>query len=145
MPLDNCGMAMASRLLEERWTLLIIREALYGVTRFDAMQADLGLPRSVLSNRLKRLVEAGILAPRAYREPGQRTRKQYVLTPMGIDLALPLIALMQWGDKYLLEGESAAKIVSRKTGAGLSVAPIDETGKAVPFSEIELRRLSAGQ
>ncbi|MHA7871255.1 MAG: winged helix-turn-helix transcriptional regulator, partial [Hyphococcus sp.] len=83
VPLHQCGMARAADLIGDRWTLLIIREALYGVTRFDAMQAELGAPRTVLSSRLKKLCVAGVMTRRPYKEPGQRRRHQYVLTSKG--------------------------------------------------------------
>lgn len=137
--LENCGMARAAMLLGDRWTLLVVREALYGVTRFDAMKDDLGLPRSVLSDRLKRLTAAGVLTKRPYREAGQRLRHQYVLTPMGVDLALPLIALMQWGDKHIRNAAPAAEIVERGADAPLSVGLTNSEGAPVPLSKAQFR------
>lgn len=137
--LTNCGMARAAMLLGDRWTLLVVREALYGITRFDAMKADLGLPRSVLSDRLKRLTAAGVLTKRPYREAGQRLRHQYVLTPMGVDLALPLIALMQWGDKHIRNAAPAAAIVERGTDAPLSVGLTNGEGAPVQLSKAQFR------
>lgn len=128
-------------LLGDKWTLLVVREALYGVTRFDAMQANLGLPRTVLSDRLKRLTAAGVLKRRPYKEPGARARHQYVLTPMGVDLALPLIALMQWGEKHLFGDMSgagpAAAIVERATGAPLRAGLAREDGGPVALREAQ--------
>ena len=128
-------------LLGDKWTLLVVREALHGVTRFDAMQANLGLPRTVLSDRLKRLTAAGVLKRRPYKEPGARARHQYVLTPMGVDLALPLIALMQWGEKHLF-GDTpgagpAAAIVERATGAPLRAGLAREDGGPVALREAQ--------
>ncbi len=136
---NNCGMGRAADLIGDRWTLLVIREALYGVTRFDAMQADLGLPRSVLSDRLKKLVSIGVMRKRPYREPGQRMRSQYVLTPMGVELALPLIALMHWGDKHLIKGKPAAAITERSTGAPLRAGFITGDGKPVELRNVQFR------
>ncbi len=139
--LDRCGMARAALLLGDKWTLLVVREALYGVTRFDAMQTDLGVPRTVLSDRLKRLVAAGVLTKRPYKEPGARLRHRYVLTPMGVDLALPLMALMQWGEKHLpAEGDApTAEIVERNTGARLRVGLAGEDGKTVALGDAHFR------
>ncbi len=137
--LGDCGMAQAAMLLGDRWTLLVVREALYGVTRFDSMKTDLGLPRSVLSNRLKRLTDAGVLIKRPYREPGQRARHQYVLTPMGVDLALPLIALMQWGDKHIRKTAPAAAIVERRTGAPLMAGLAKSDGAPVELRNAQFR------
>ena len=137
--LEDCGMARAASLLGDRWTLLIVREALYGVTRFDAIKADLGLPRSVLSTRLRKLLDAGVLTKRKYQEPGQRARMQYVLTPMGVELALPLIALMQWGDKHIRKENPTAMIVERNTGTPLSAGLVNDTGAPVALQDAQFR------
>jgi len=139
IPMDHCGMAQAADLIGDRWTLLIIREALYGVTRFDAIQADLGAPRTVLSSRLKKLCDAGVMTKRPYKEPGQRRRMQYVLTSKGIDLALPLIALMQWGDKHVLKTPAAAAMVERKSGAPLSAGLVSDKGEPVDLRDAQFR------
>ena len=70
----HCNLARSFELIGDRWSLLILRSALYGVRRFDDFQADLDIPRSVLSNRLAGLVETGIMERREYREDGQRAR-----------------------------------------------------------------------
>src|SRR5215467_13448256 len=95
----HCNLARAFELIGDRWTLLILRSALYGVRRFDDFQADLDIPRSVLSHRLAGLVESGIMEPREYRENGQRARIEYPLTRMGEALGLPFIAMTRWGDR----------------------------------------------
>lgn len=138
-PLAACGMARAADLIGDRWSLLIIREALYGVTRFDAMQADLSIPRTVLSGRLKRLCEAGVLTTRPYQEPGQRRRRQYVLTSRGVDLALAMIALMQWGERELPAGAPAPRLVDRKTGAPCRIGLVTDEGRPVPIGETKFR------
>ena len=140
---DACGMARAAELIGDRWTMLILREALFGVTRFDAIQNDIGCPRTILSGRLKRLVGAGVLTRRAYKEPGQRTRYQYVLTRKGVDLALPMIALMQWGEKYCLDGAPGAEIVERATGAAARVSLVNEAGAPISAGETMLRKTPA--
>ena len=137
---DDCSMAMAARILGDRWTLLIVREALYGVTRFDAIQNDLGIPRTVLAERLKKLCSAGILTKRNYRDPGQRTRSQYVLTMAGVELAAPMIALMQWGDKHLRNGTPAVEIVDRCDNKPCQVGFINANGEPVSTGDIQLRR-----
>jgi DNA-binding HxlR family transcriptional regulator len=137
---DSCGMARATELIGDRWTMLILREALFGVTRFDDIQKSLGCPRTILSGRLKKLVEAGVLTRRAYKEPGQRTRSQYVLTMKGVDLALPMIALMQWGDKYCLNGAPAAEIVERRSGGACRVSLVNKNGAPVNVGETTLRK-----
>src|SRR5256885_10938237 len=73
----DCNLARSFELIGDRWTLLILRSALYGVRRFDDFQADLDLPRSVLSNRLAALVESGIMERRGDPGKGQRARAAY--------------------------------------------------------------------
>jgi DNA-binding HxlR family transcriptional regulator len=90
--------------------LLILREALCGVERFDAMCEDLAIPRSVLADRLARLVEAGILEQRTYREPGQRSRKAYVLSEKGRALIPALVALRSWAEDHLPGGQSRLRL-----------------------------------
>ena len=141
-PLEACGLAAAIDQVGDRWTLLIIRSALYGVTRFDEMQTSLGMPRTVLSNRLKKLVEDGVLRRRAYKEAGQRTRHQYVLTSKGVDLALPLMALMQWGQKHILAAGQTGAIVSRRTGEPLHLGLVDTSGSTTSLSEAQFKKAS---
>src|ERR1700710_150464 len=92
VPPDQCNLWKAFGLIGDRWTLLILRSALYGVRRFDDFQADIEIPRSVLSKRLAGLVESGIMERREYREAGQRARTEYPLTEMGLKLSLPFMA-----------------------------------------------------
>ena len=88
------------RTVAERWALLIVREVSLGRRRFDELQEATGAPRAVLADRLRRLVEAGVLTTRPYRAPGRRTHLEYVLTDAGIDL-LPLqAALAQWSAQW---------------------------------------------
>lgn len=145
VPPEVCGMAQAADLIGDRWTMLILREALFGVTRFDAIREDLGCPRTVLSGRLKRLCEAEVLMKRPYKEPGRRTREQYVLTRKGMDLALPMIALMQWGEKHCLEGEGAAEILERRTGSLCRVSLVNESGTPVKIGETALQLKDEGR
>lgn len=121
IPLDRCNMARAARILGHRWTLLILREAFYGVRRFDRLRGDLGIPRTVLSQRLAGLVADGLMQKRPYREGGQRTRYEYRLTPMGADLLPVLVALMQWGDAHLGGGQEPPLVI-RHAGCGKTVS-----------------------
>lgn len=129
-------MALACDMLGDRWTMLLIREAFYGVTRFDDLRADLGAPRGILSARLKALVEGGILEKHPYREGTARARHEYRLTARGQELALPLIALMEWGDRHLQDRPSPLQILSRTTGKPLRVALVTPEGQAVGPDEV---------
>lgn len=132
-------MALAAEILGDRWTLLVLREAFYGVTRFDDMREDLGAPRSMLTDRLGKLVERGLMIREPYREPGSRTREAYVLTSAGKDLALTLLALMQWGDDHLRDDAPPIAIVERKSGKPVRVELVTASGKVVPLSQIEVK------
>jgi DNA-binding HxlR family transcriptional regulator len=134
----HCNLARSFELIGDRWTLLILRSALYGVRRFDDFQADLDIPRSVLSNRLAGLVESGIMERREYREDGQRARIEYPLTEMGQALGLPFIAMTEWGDRWLGDGSGPLMLRSKTSGKKLAVALVDDRGKVAKRSDIEM-------
>lgn len=97
---ENCSVARALEILGERWTLLVLREAFYGVRRFDEMLKAIGCARNILSDRLATLVENGILKRVPYRDEGQRERFEYRLTAKGHEIFPILIALLRWGDRW---------------------------------------------
>jgi DNA-binding HxlR family transcriptional regulator len=96
-----CSVARTSEIVGDRWTLLVLRDLFNGVRRFDELVVHLGVARDLLSRRLAKLVDAGIVARRAYRDPGSRTRYEYQLTEAGLDLRPVLVAFAQWGDRHL--------------------------------------------
>src|ERR1051325_6543094 len=96
---QNCSIARALEIVGERWTLLIVRDVYLGKRRFDELQESLGIARNVLTDRLNRLVEQGIVAREPYRE--RPARHEYRLTSKGLELVVALTALRQWGDKHL--------------------------------------------
>jgi DNA-binding HxlR family transcriptional regulator len=108
--LAECALARAIRAIGDGWTLLILRETLCGVERFDAMHDDLGIPRSVLAERLSKLVAEGILEQRPYREPGCRQRNGYLLTEKGRALVPALVALREWSETHLPGGPSRLRL-----------------------------------
>src|SRR3954464_1538800 len=93
-----CSIARALEIVGDRWTLLIVRDAFLGLKRFQEFEADLGAPKKVLSERLQRLVEEGILERRLYQERPER--HEYVLTDKGRGLWRVLAQLMMWGDEH---------------------------------------------
>jgi len=94
---DWCPMDRALKLIGNRPALLLLREAFYGVRRFDQLWRRVGVTEAVAAQRLRELVAAGVLEKQPYREPGQRTRYEYVLTPAGHDLMPVVLGLLQWG------------------------------------------------
>jgi DNA-binding HxlR family transcriptional regulator len=103
---QDCSIARPAALLGDRWTLVILRQAFLGVKRFEDFQSTLGISRSLLAERLGRLVDAGVLRREPYKDE-VRTRDRYRLTDMGLDLYPVLIALREWGDHYLRDGPPA--------------------------------------
>ncbi len=108
---QNCSIARALELVGERWTLLIIRDAFLGRRRFDEFQESLGIARNVLTERLNRLVDEGIFERVAYSD--RPLRFEYRLTAKGRDLSVPLLALMQWGDRHL--GHKPPRVARRRS------------------------------
>lgn len=102
---DNCTVGRTMAILGERWTVVVLRELFNGVRRFDDIRRHSGIPRQVLSNRLAGLVDEGILRRQPYRAEGERERHEYRLTAKGLDLYLVLLAVADWGDRYLADPE----------------------------------------
>jgi DNA-binding HxlR family transcriptional regulator len=101
---SRCSVAGTLAVVGEKWSLLVLREAFFGVRRFADFQRVLGAPKAVLSDRLATLVEQGVLRRVPYQAEGERQRHEYRLTTKGRDLYPTLVALMQWGDTYLTDG-----------------------------------------
>jgi DNA-binding HxlR family transcriptional regulator len=97
---ENCSVKRTVDIIGERWTVLILREAILGMTRFEDFQQVLGCASNILSTRLSKLVEHQLLERFAYREPGSRTRYEYHLTAKGRELFPVLVALARWGDRW---------------------------------------------
>ncbi|HST80873.1 MAG TPA: helix-turn-helix domain-containing protein [Kineosporiaceae bacterium] len=102
---ENCPVQRTLDVIGEKWTLLILRDAVNGVRRFDDFRRHIGLSEAVLSDRLRTLTSAGILKIVPYQEPGSRSRNEYRLTRKGWDLWPVLMALAQWGEEYTLGPE----------------------------------------
>ena len=131
---QNCSIARALEIVGERWTLLIVRDAFLGLRRFDQFQESLGIARNVLTDRLNRLVEEGILDRVRYSERPERY--EYRLTRKGRDLQIALEGLRQWGDKYV--SDKPPRITRRKSDKRPVVAALVPKGaKVLRADEIE--------
>jgi DNA-binding HxlR family transcriptional regulator len=128
---QNCSIARALEVVGERWTLLIVRDAFLGVRRFDQFQESLGIARNVLTDRLNRLVDEGILERVRYSERPERF--EYRLTQKGRDLQLALAGLRQWGDKYI--SEKPPVLLRRKSDKKPVVAALVPKGSVVLRAE----------
>ncbi len=141
---SSCSIARSLGVLGERWTFLILREALTGSTRFAQFRDGLGLAPDVLTDRLNTLVEYGVMTKEPYQEPGSRSRYAYLLTPAGRELHLALASLQQWGDKYLPwpQGPTVVRRV-RDSDRPVHVGFVDDEGREVPADEVATIRTAA--
>ena len=112
---QRCSIARPAALLGDRWTLVILRQAFTGTKRFDDFQQSLDISRSLLADRLGRLVDAGVLRREPYKD-AVRTRDRYRLTEMGLDLYPVLMALREWGDRYMAEEGPPLEVRHRDCG-----------------------------
>jgi DNA-binding HxlR family transcriptional regulator len=117
---SNCSIARTLRVVGEKWTLLILRESFYGATRFEQFHRVLQCPRNVLSERLAKLVDEGILERSEYREPGRRARQEYRMTDMGRELAPIVLALRDCGDRHTAD-PAGPPALTRHVGCGEQV------------------------
>ena len=117
---SRCSVAGTLAVIGEKWSLLVLREAFLGVRRFADFYGNLGVPKAVLTDRLATLVAAGILARVPYQAEGERQRHEYRLTDKGLDLYPTLVALMQWGDRYLA-GEMPPPLALEHKDCGAAV------------------------
>lgn len=132
----RCSIARALDEVGEWWTLLIVRECTQGAVRFDEIQAGLGIARNILTSRLERLIERNIIE----RFPLEDRPKfsGYRLTKKGEDLYPVLVALWQWGDRWLApEGKPPTALISEATGAPIEPLEVrDGKGNLLSFRDI---------
>lgn len=118
-----CPIARTVARVADSWSVLIMREAFYGITRFDAFQQNLDIAPNMLTRRLNSLVEEGMLERRQYCE--RPPRFEYLLTERGRDFRQVLLAMLAWGNKHLApEGESV-QLADRQTGERVEPVLVD--------------------
>ncbi len=152
---QTCSIAATLDVVGERWSLLIVRNVMLGLRRFDEIQGNLGIARNVLHTRLTRLVDQGVLEKVAYQE--RPPRYEYLLTDKGLDLWPTIVSLMQWGDRHampaagppvLLEHQGCGGAVDEhrlcaKCGARLTVRDVRaQAGPGASADHPLLRRAS---
>lgn len=126
---QDCSIARALELIGERWTLLIVRDAFYGVRRYSDFLGHLEIPRAVLAERLNALTEAGAMVRHRYQE--SPPREEYVLTEMGEDLFPIVYALREWGEQYF-PGANGPRLLYFHAKCG---RPLERTGECVGCGE----------
>jgi len=136
---ENCSVAQALEVLGDWWTLLVVREAFSGTRRFADFEAHLDISKNILTKRLNRLADAGVLERVDAGTHG--TRYEYLLTPMGKDLAAVMTALRQWGDRWIFgPGREPILVLDRRTGRPIPPLRIlGEDGVPLRGGDIEIR------
>lgn len=131
-------MALAAETIGDRWILLILREAFFGVVRFEDMAADLKIARSVLADRLSKMVDYDLLEQVAYREQNRRARAYYKLTEKGRGTAQVLVALMQWGEQMITQKDAPMQLIDARDGTKLRLVLKPDGGESVSFKNAEI-------
>lgn len=132
-----CPIARTAARVADSWSVLILREAFYGVTRFDEFQQNLAIAPNMLTRRLNSLVEEGMLERRQYCD--RPPRSEYILTERGRDFRQVLLAMLAWGNKHLApEGESV-QLTNRRTGVRVEPVLVDAAnGRPVTDADYHL-------
>lgn len=132
----NCSIARSLAVLGDAWSLLILRDSLGGARTFEAFQRRLGIARNTLTDRLRHLVEEGLLTQMDVGKRG--TRFEYVPTQKAKDFQVPLMAILQWGDKWI-SGQGNEPVVAMDRESGGAIAPLivrTASGRAVSSDEL---------
>jgi DNA-binding HxlR family transcriptional regulator len=136
---QTCSVAGTLELIGERWTLLIVRDAFMGARRFEDFQRRTGVARNVLSARLNLLVKEGIFTRVPYQE--HPVRYEYRLADKGLDLWPLIVALVQWGDRYIYPGKAPILLMHKRCGGAVSDRRTCETcGAQLGPRDVEVRR-----
>lgn len=148
----NCSFARTVDVIGDRWSLMILRDAFFGIRRFSQFKRRLGITQAVLSSRLSHLIEQGLLERAAV--DLDATREDYRLTDKGRALFPVVVALMQWGDQWV-HGDIGAPLILRDRESGKAIDPVQVTAAgsltgprrvivtAGPGATAETRRLVA--
>lgn len=118
-----CSIARSWQVIGEPWTPLILRDLAMGITRFDQIKTDLGIATNVLADRLRTLTAAGVVEKREYASANRR-RHEYALTEMGKELEPIIMAISQWGDRWLDDGAGPPITFQHHTCGQLSTARV---------------------
>lgn len=138
-PVDVCGIFKITEILNDRWTILLLREAFYGVTKFNDFLANTGISKQILSNRLKHLIQLEIFELSIYKEVGERERKEYLLTKKGKSLNIVLLAMLESGVNFIEAGKDVVKVFNKSTDDELKLKLVDSSNQVIDFKNLELK------
>lgn len=134
---DECPIARSLDRVGEWWSMLIMRDALQGLRRFDEFSRSLGIAPNMLTRRLNALVEAGLLERRPYSE--RPPRYEYVPTARGEDFRMVLMSLVAWGNRHFAEEGASVEVVERETGRPLQPMMATAEGQVVRWDACVLQ------
>ena len=136
---EPCSVARSVAVIGDRWTLMLLRDCFLGVRRFEDFERRLGISRSIVADRLKRLVEAGVLRREAYQE--RPPRHEYRLTDKGLALHPVIMAIVHWGDEHYA-GEAGPPLIHRHKACGCDFSPLmvcSECAEPLAARDVEVR------
>ena len=134
----QCPIARSLERVGEWWSILILRDALYGMTRFDEFQRSLGVAPTILTRRLKALVEAGMLERRPYQ--ARPVRYEYVLTERGRDFRPVILNLIAWGNRHFAPEGTSVEMEDARTGVAVDPGFVERgTDHPVPLRSIRIK------
>ena len=136
---QRCSVARSAAVIGDRWTLMILRDSFLGVRRFEDFERRLGISRSIVADRLKRLVGESVLRKEQYSD--RPPRHEYRLTEKGLGLHPVIMAIVHWGDVHCA-GEAGPPLLHRHRACGHDFAPVQtcsECGEPVAARDVEVR------
>jgi DNA-binding HxlR family transcriptional regulator len=133
----RCPIARSLERVGEWWSIMILRDAFYGSTRFDEFQKGLGIAPNMLTRRLTGLVDAGLMERRRYSERPERF--EYILTPAGRDFRPVMLAMMTWGNRHFAKEGISVQLIDTGTGEVADPVMVDrKTGKELKYPDFKV-------
>ncbi|EOQ64152.1 hypothetical protein F935_00919 [Acinetobacter calcoaceticus ANC 3811] len=139
---DVCGIFKIAEILNDSWTILLLREAFYGVTKFNDFLENTGISKQILSNRLKHLIQLEIFELSIYKEVGVRERKEYLLTKKGKSLNIVLLAMLESGSNFIEADKDVVKVFKKNSDDQLKLKLIDSSNQIIDLNNLELKLIS---
>lgn len=137
--LDSCSISMSMDVIGTRSSMMVLREAFWGTTRFEDFTKRTKCTEAIVARRLKELTELGIFVRQPYQEPGKRTRDEYLLTDKGRGLLPAVFALMQWGNEHLQPEEGGPlRMIEKATGEPVTFGPRSASGASLDVDDLAI-------